>query len=137
MPNAYVMWIALLSLLLLGACGTAMRDGSLPDARPAEEISPAEQMLSSGMKSYEEGDYNDALKALNAALETGLAKKSDRVLAYKYSAFIHCISGRDRQCRDAFRKALEIEPAFELKPAEAGHPIWGAAFRSVKGKSAK
>lgn len=137
MPNVYVMWIALLSLLLLGACGTAMRDGSLPVASPAEEISPAERMLSGGVKSYEEGDYNDSLKALNAALETGLARKSDRVLAYKYSAFIHCVSGRDRQCRDAFRKALEIDPAFDLKPAEAGHPIWGAAFRSVKGKSAK
>lgn len=137
MPNVYVMWIALLSSLLLGACSTAVRDGSLPDARSAEEISHAEQMLSGGIKSYEEGDYNDSLKALNAALETGLAKKSDRVLAYKYSAFIHCISGRDRQCRDAFRRALEIEPAFDLKPAEAGHPIWGAAFRSVKAKPTK
>ncbi len=137
MPNAYVMWIALLSLLLLGACGTAMRDGSLPVTSPVEEITPAEQMLSGGMKSYEEGDYNDALKALNAALETGLSKKSDRVLAYKYSAFIHCVSGRDRQCRDAFRKVLEIDPAFDLKPAEAGHPIWGPAFRSIKAKSAK
>lgn len=137
MPNVCVMRIALLSLLLLGACGTAMRDGSLPDARPAEEIYPAEQMLSAAIKDYEEGDYNNSLKALNAALETGLDRKSDRVLAYKYSAFIHCVSGRDRQCRDAFRKALEIEPAFDLKPAEAGHPIWGPAFRGVKGKSAK
>lgn len=132
MPNVYVIWIALLSLLLLGACGAPMRNDSLPVARQTEEIFPAERMLSGGIKSYEEGDYNDSLKALNAALETGLARKSDRVLAYKYSAFIYCVSGRDRQCRDAFRKALEIDPAFDLKPAEAGHPIWGPVFRSIK-----
>ncbi|OGS99397.1 MAG: hypothetical protein A3F73_00780 [Gallionellales bacterium RIFCSPLOWO2_12_FULL_59_22] len=131
MSNSRMMLIAVLSMLLLSACGTTGKGGGF------FQPSLAEQKLSSGIKNYEDGDYNNALDALHSALEMGLSKKSDQVLAYKYSAFVHCISGRDRQCRDAFRKALEIEPAFELQPAEAGHPMWGPVFRSVKGKFAK
>ena len=132
MSDIRMLLIAMLATLLLSACGTTgMGENLFGSAKPG----PAEQKLSSGIKSYEEGDYNDSLNALQSALEIGLGKKSDQVLAYKYSAFIHCVSGRDKQCRDAFRRALEIEPAFELKPAEVGHPIWGPAFRSVKGKS--
>jgi hypothetical protein len=38
------------------------------------------------------------------------------------------------QCRDEFRKALDLDPSFDLRENEAGHPIWGPAFRSVKAK---
>ena len=47
-------------------------------------------------------------------------------------AFIHCAAGRQAQCREEFRRALEIDPQLELTPAEAGHPGWGPVFRSVK-----
>jgi len=70
-------------------------------------------------------------------LETKLANKDDKLSAYKYLAFIHCISSREKLCKDYFRKVLAINPNFELSPAEAGHPIWGPAFRSVKGKPGK
>jgi hypothetical protein len=56
------------------------------------------------------------------------------VTANKYLAFISCVSGRDRQCRAYFRRALELNPSFELEPAEAGHPTWGPVFRNVKGR---
>lgn len=118
---------------LLSACGATGKGGGL--FGPAE--SPAEQRLASGVKSYEEGDYSASLSALQSALWMGLSRKDDQVTAYKYSAFIHCISGRDKQCRDAFKKALDIDPTFDLKPSEAGHPIWGPVFRGVKGKSVK
>ena len=39
--------------------------------------------------------------------------------------------------RDQFQKALDADPKFELEPAEAGHPIWGPALRSVKAERAK
>jgi hypothetical protein len=39
-----------------------------------------------------------------------------------------------QQCRDEFKKALEIDSSFELREDEAGHPIWGPAFRGVKAK---
>ena len=66
-------------------------------------------------------------------LATGL-NRSEQVTAHKYLAFIHCTSGREKQCRDEFRKVLDIDPALELEPAEAGHPVWGPVFRSVKAR---
>ena len=54
--------------------------------------------------------------------------------AHKYLAFIHCVSGRQRPCRDEFRKAIEINPSMELEPSETGHPIWGPEFRSAKAR---
>ncbi|HEX2198913.1 MAG TPA: TssQ family T6SS-associated lipoprotein, partial [Burkholderiales bacterium] len=59
-------------------------------------------------------------------------RDSDRVNAHKHVAFIHCASDRERACRDEFRRALRVNPDLELAPAEAGHPIWGPIFRSVK-----
>ena len=42
------------------------------------------------------------------------------------------LQNRSGPCREEFRKALAIDPGMELAPAEAGHPIWGPIFRSVK-----
>jgi hypothetical protein len=39
-----------------------------------------------------------------------------------------------QQCRDEFRKVLEIDPSFDLRDDEAGHPTWGPVFRSVKAR---
>lgn len=120
-----------LATLLLGGCGTIDIGGGLFQA------SPAEQKFSSGVKSYENGDYKTAMDELQKALELGLSNKGNQAQAHKHLAFIHCISAREKQCRDEFKKALEIDPAFSLEPAEAGHPVWGPAFRGVKAKSAK
>ncbi len=120
------------SMVLLTGCASG----------PASEItnpfaglfqgSKAEQALSAGIKQFEEGEYVDATKSLQSALDLGLAGDSDRTKAHKYLAFIHCVSGRQRQCRDEFRKAIEINPSMELEPSETGHPIWGPEFRSAK-----
>ena len=98
---------------------------------------PVEQKLNYGVLSYEEGNYQASVTALQGVMETGLSSKADQVRAYKYLAFIHCVSSREKMCRDYFKKALEIDPHFDLEPAEAGHPIWGPVFRSVKSKSVK
>ncbi len=90
--------------------------------------------LSAGIKSYEEGQYAAAQKSLLSALDQGLTFKRDKVKAHKYLAFIYCISGKEKQCADEFKKVLEINPDFELEPAEAGHPQWGPVYRSVKQK---
>jgi Tfp pilus assembly protein PilF len=92
----------------------------------------ADQSLATGVQQYEDGSYADAAKNLQAALDTGLLEKPDQVRAHKYLAFIACVSDRDKQCRAEFLIALQIDPNFDLKPAEAGHPIWGPVFRSVK-----
>jgi len=56
------------------------------------------------------------------------------VRAHKYLAFIHCAAGQVQQCRDEFRKVLEIDPSFDLRDDEAGHPTWGPVFRSMKAR---
>lgn len=95
--------------------------------------SKANQSLSAGIENYNEGRYPEAVKGLQSALDQGLGV-SDQVKAHKYLAFTHCVSGKERLCRDEFKKALEINPNLELEPAEAGHPIWGPAFRAAKAK---
>ena len=89
--------------------------------------------LASGIKQYEDGNYSAAARLLQSSLDQGLGR-NDQVRAHKYLAFIHCVSGRERRCRDEFRAALKIDPSFELAANEAGHPIWGPAFRSAKGE---
>ncbi|WP_223247385.1 TssQ family T6SS-associated lipoprotein [Sulfuriferula sp. AH1] len=92
----------------------------------------AEQELSTGIHSYENGNYQTAAKTIQNALNNGLTFKSDQVTAHKYLAFINCISEREKLCREEFKRALVLDPNFELSMAEAGHPIWGPVYRSVK-----
>jgi Tfp pilus assembly protein PilF len=87
--------------------------------------------FSTGLKQYEAGEYDESAKNLQGAINLGLPDKQ-RADAHKHLAFIHCSSNRERQCRDEFRKALAVDPALELAPAERGHPVWGPIFRSQK-----
>ena len=90
-----------------------------------------EAALRTGLKQYEDGDYVDSQRSLQSAVDQGL-RDSDRVVAHKHLAFIHCAAGRERQCRDEFRKGLAVDSGMELSAAEAGHPLWGPIFRSLK-----
>lgn len=124
-------WIgALLCVaLLMTACAVPMvRDAGLDKFAPRK----AEQDLSSGIRAYEDGDYKRSARLLQSALSAGLLLNSDKVAAHKYLAFMHCAQSREKQCRDEFRKALELDPELELTPAESGHPSWGPVFRSLK-----
>jgi len=133
-----VHWIiAAMSTLVLAGCGTVStcNDGGGGIRLFGKDV--AEQKLDIGVKEYEEGNYVASMNALQGVLEAKLANKDDKLIAYKYLAFIHCISSREKLCKDYFRKVLAINPKFELSPAEAGHPIWGPAFRSVKSRLGK
>ena len=104
--------------------------------QPVRELSrifeqKGDAQLKQGIKDYEDGKLQQASANFQAALDAGLSK-DDEVTAHKYLAFIYCVTKRDRQCRAHFRIALELNPNFELTPAEAGHPMWGPVFRSAK-----
>ncbi len=121
-------------LICFGCAGTG---SNLPENAPLPKGSPplheGQQKFSAGIKSYEEGNYTDSAKLLQEALTKGLPNKKDQVEAHKYLAFIHCVSGQKKECTDEFKKALELDPNFELQAAEAGHPLWGPVYSSVKG----
>lgn len=95
-------------------------------------------MVNNGIKNYEDGNYTTAMTIFQNLVANKDATKSEKVIAYKYMAFLHCISPtaskdtRERMCRESFKKAFELNPNFDLKPAEAGHPVWGPVFSSVK-----
>ena len=87
--------------------------------------------LGAALKQYEDGYYEESAKNLQEAIDLGVPDKQ-RANAHKHRAFIYCASSRERECRDEFRKALAADPALDLAPAEAGHPVWGPVFRSLK-----
>ena len=147
-PRAF----ALLLVLACVACAAPAVEEPAKEAEPGALKEPAappkavpprvatrsasEQALDKGIKSYEDGEYKIAAKQLQVALDIGLDTKRDQAKTHKYLAFIVCVSGREKSCRDEFQKALDADPKFELEPAEAGHPIWGPALRSVKAERA-
>ena len=124
----------LCATLLMTACAAPiMRDTGLDKLAPRK----AEQDLSAGIRAYEDGDYKNASRLLQRASSAGLFLSSDKIAAHKYLAFMHCAQLRGKACRNEFRKALELDPNFELTPAESGHPSWGPVFKTVKSDKAK
>ena len=124
----------LLTAVSIAALSMALAGCSTEEMRKVQEFfdpTKAQQALNAGLKQYEDGQYAESLKNLQSAIQQGLGKR-DEVNAHKHVAFIHCASNRERQCRDEFRKALAVDPAMDLAPEEAGHPVWGPIFRSVK-----
>ena len=126
--------------LLVAACAEMPKFGSQPEAQKpaAPQITEdmlrdrAKEQLAAGVKFYEAGEFDSANKSLTSALEHGLLAKPDQARARKLLAFIHCVLGREAQCRDEFRRAFEIYPDFALTTAEDGHPIWGPVYRNVR-----
>lgn len=128
------MGVLLCASLLMTACAAPiMRDAGLDKLA----LRKAEQDLSAGIRAYEDGDYKNSARLLQSALAAGLFMGSDKVAAHKYLAFLHCAQSREKSCRDEFRKALELDPEFELSPAESGHPSWGPVFKTLKSDMAK
>jgi tetratricopeptide (TPR) repeat protein len=125
--------------LLLWAAGCAQLPGEGQKPAPAApQITEgmlrerAREQLTLGIKQYEAGDFENGMKNLQGALDHGLLPKQEQSVARKNLAFIHCVSNRETQCKEEFRKAFEINPEFALSAAEDGHPIWGPVYRTVR-----
>jgi Tfp pilus assembly protein PilF len=128
-------WVAVTAamsgvLLIAGCQSQVMRDFQA-DVKGLFGSTKGDASLAAGLRQYEDGNYAEAAKQLQLAVNQGLTT-SNRVTAHKHLAFIHCVSGRTAACREEFRRALSIDPSLQLSPAEAGHPTWGPVFRSVK-----
>ena len=124
--------------ILVGALAAALAGCESAPIKGIQELfqgGKGQQELAEGIRQYEDGHYSESARLLQASLDEGLSGSSDQVRAHKYLAFIHCVSGREAQCRNEFRAALKVDPSFELAANEAGHPIWGPVFRNVKARS--
>lgn len=123
---------AALPLALLAACA-APPPPPPPPPPPVGLVEvlerPAERALLDGMRAYDDAQYQAAETALRRALQAGLKSGRDQAVAYKLVAFITCTSDRMPQCEAAFRAARAADPAFALSRSEAGHPVWGPAYR--------
>jgi Tfp pilus assembly protein PilF len=125
-------WLAACAVAaLLCACALAPAGGGPGASGSPGAAYKGEAALGAGLRQYQAGEYPGAAKSLHSALALGLSSE-DRVKAHKHLAFIHCAAGRERACRDEFRKALDIDPGLELTAAESGHPVWGPLFRTLK-----
>ncbi len=132
--------ILLLLLPLLTGCEavkkglkdvTTALDPDAPKPKPEIVTPTAEERLAAGIAQYEDGNYAQAQRLLQSSLADGLASRTSQARAYKYLAFIYCVTDRTAQCREEFSNALAADPKFTLTAAEAGHPGWGPVFRSV------
>jgi tetratricopeptide (TPR) repeat protein len=104
-----------------------------PDANITQQrIERARANLNDGLKKYDSGSNEDAIRSFLMALDSGQLPLADQLNARKHIAFIHCVSGREANCKEEFEKLISLDPKFELSPAEAGHPAWGPVFRVVR-----
>lgn len=97
----------------------------------------SEQTLQEGMIKYDSGDYPQASRLLQQAFDEGLGDKALQVRALKYTAFSLCLQKRWRDCRETFIRIYDIDPDFDLTPAEAGHPEWTRTFAGAKAQAKK
>ncbi|WP_322399825.1 TssQ family T6SS-associated lipoprotein [Massilia luteola] len=108
-----------------------------PPARPRErprdrDETPAPSAgLQEGIRLYNDGDYNGAIRRLSAR-DVNNGPLATRLTALKYMAFSYCVTSRPGPCRQAFDRALRLDPSFDLAPGEHGHPLWGPVFTKAK-----
>jgi hypothetical protein len=108
------------------AARTRDRDGDgIPDA-PRESNG-----LREGIRLYNDGDFNGAIRRLSQR-DVNNGPLSTRLMALKYQAFSYCVTSRPAPCRQAFDRALRLDPSFDLAPGEHGHPLWGPVFTKAK-----
>lgn len=137
------------SVLFTGCAGVLGGDGSPANAntgRRAEDVLAPPRAappppppvatrnagaLRDGIKLYDDGDFNGAIRRL-ALVDVPAESLSNRLIALKYTAFSYCVTSRPGPCRQAFEKALRLDPSFDLGPGEHSHPLWGPVFAKAK-----
>jgi len=101
-------------------------------APPPDTTAAAKRDLAEGIELYDRGDYGAAISKLGNSSEISTAGNEIQITALKYMAFSFCLTRRQTLCRAQFEKAFKLDPAFDLAPAERGHPLWGPSFERVK-----
>jgi tetratricopeptide (TPR) repeat protein len=106
----------------------AARSEARADAQPGRD----QAALREGIRLYNEGDFNGAIKRLNSNDIRASSPLRVRIAALKYTAFSYCVTSRPKQCEQTFEKILKLDPDFTLDSGEEGHPLWGPAFERAR-----
>ncbi|MBX3623134.1 MAG: TssQ family T6SS-associated lipoprotein [Rhizobacter sp.] len=123
--------VALVPMLLAVLAGCATQKP--PAVGLIDVISrPAERALQSGLRAYDDAQYDESEKQLNLALKTGLVSPRDQAEAHKTLAFIYCTSKRMVECEAEFRAAKSVDASFALSKSEQGHPLWGPVYKKTQ-----
>jgi hypothetical protein len=109
----------LLAAVLLGGCAST----------PSES---ARDALRQVRQDYAAGDYGSVIRTVATSGPLAEAPPAVRVEALKLQSFSYCVTDHTQLCQDGFVRILRIEPSFTLTPNEAGHPVWGPAFRRAQ-----
>ena len=120
-----------LSFALAGCSGLPVTQ---PDHPPTAE---ALEQLQQVRDQYSAGHYGEVIRRVAKSDELAGSSKAVRIEAYKLQAFSYCVSKYPQLCEDSFSRILQLDPAFELAPNEAGHPVWGPVFQRAKSQVAK
>ena len=120
----------------LGACAANKPKPAPPPPDPAEVARQQAEVrgkdtLAKGVGEYEAGSYAQAEATL---LSPDIWAASDvvKIAALKHLAFTYCVTERPLLCRQSFERALQLDPNFDLTPAEHNHPLWGPEFKNAK-----
>jgi Flp pilus assembly protein TadD len=107
---------------------------TLPAAKAAEAapVVKPEQLYAEGKDLYEKGDYKNAIRKLSMARDASEDTPGIRQNSLKLLAFSYCVTSQRPQCKAQFTSLLKLAPSFQLSRGEAGHPLWGPAFKEVK-----
>lgn len=127
--------LAIATALFLAGCAVPPTSTSVPtpeEATKQQRLERANNNINDGLKAYDAGGYDDAMRNFLLALDSGALTQPQQLNARKHMAFIYCVSNREANCREEFEKLLGIDARYELAPAEAGHPVWGPVFRNIK-----
>jgi len=88
-------------------------------ATPARAQTSSKELLQAGMQQYDNAEFELVVATLQQALQTGLEKKEDVILAHKYLAFSYAATGEEQKAKLEFLKLLEIYPVFDLLLSES------------------
>ena len=130
--------LAVAATMIFAGCAvppTAPPGPTPDDLAKQQRMERANNNINDGLKAYDAGAYDDAMRNFLLALDSKLLTQPQQLNARKHMAFIYCVSNREANCREEFERLLGIDGKFELSPAEAGHPVWGPVFRNVKNEA--
>jgi hypothetical protein len=122
---------AFASLFVLAAC--TMTPQPTPGEIQREQMrTAARDELKDSIDAYNTGDYNGSLKTLLDSKTIWITDNDIQLEALRYSAFDYCLTNRANLCKQQFEKALKLDPDFDLRRGEKGHPLWEPAFDKAK-----